>query len=435
MPRNIFIGWLLAAVFASSTAWAGVEVRGVRLWAGPDTTRVVLDLSAPADHKLFTLENPGRVVVDLQSARIDASGLRLPRGDGLVSEVRAGNRRGGEARVVLDLAGEVTPRSFLVRPKEQYGHRLIIELKARGARAQAPVIRASDGERELVIAIDPGHGGEDPGAIGRRGTYEKDVVMAVSRRLAARIDREPGMRAVLTRDGDYFLSLRQRVEEARKHGADLFVSVHADAFKHPDARGSSVYVLSSKGATDEAARWLAERENAADLVGGVRLDDKDDLLASVLLDLSQNASIGASLDAGEFVLEKLGAVNRLHKHSVQQAGFAVLKAPDIPSILVETAFISNPGEEQKLRQARHQEQLAAALLAGIREYFHVNPPPGTWFAKNRGATPREIVIARGDTLSGIADRYQVSVPLLRRHNGLRGDKIRVGQVLAIPGGG
>lgn len=435
MTKNILIGWLLAAVFASSTAWAGVEVRGVRLWAGPEVTRVVLDLSEPVEHKLFTLENPGRVVVDLQSARIDSKGLRLPGGDGLVAAVRAGNRRGAEARVVLDLAGEATPRSFLVRPKEQYGHRLIIELKAKGARAQVPVMRASDGERELVIAVDPGHGGEDPGAIGRHGTYEKDVVMAVSRRLAARIDREPGMRAVLTRDGDYFLSLRQRVEHARRHGADLFVSVHADAFKHPAARGSSVYVLSPKGATDEAARWLAERENAADLVGGVRLDDKDDLLASVLLDLSQNASIGASLDAGEFVLEQLGSVNRLHKSAVQQAGFAVLKAPDIPSILVETAFISNPGEEQKLRQAQHQERLAAALLSGIREYFHVNPPPGTWIANNRNAAPREIVISRGDTLSGIANRYQVSLPLLRRHNGLRDDKIRVGQVLAIPGGG
>jgi len=437
MPRNIFTGWFLVLLLGTSSAWAETQLRDVRLWAGPDATRVVLDLSSPVAHKLFTLDNPRRVVIDLKSARIDIPSAKMPKGVGVVSSVRGGNRPGGEARIVLDISGSATPRSFLVRPEGRYGHRLIIELEQERARAHVPVRQVDRGERDLVIAIDAGHGGEDPGAIGPRGTYEKDVVLAMSRRLAARIDREPGMRAVMTRNGDYFLSLRQRVENARKQGADLFISVHADAFKNPRARGSSVYVLSSKGATDEAARWLAARENAADLVGGVSLDDKDDLLASVLLDLSQNASIGASLEVGEFVLNRLGAVNHLHKESVQQAGFAVLKAPDIPSILVETAFISNPGEEQKLREARYQEQLADALLTGIREYFYVNPPPGTWVASNRsrGGAPREVVIARGDTLSGIASRYQVSVPVLRRHNGLKSDNIRVGQVLTIPGGG
>jgi N-acetylmuramoyl-L-alanine amidase len=436
MSRKILTGLLLAMLLASSGAWAEVQVRDIRLWAGPDATRVVLDLSNPAAHQLFTLENPRRVVVDLKPARIDLARVQLPSGQGLVRSVRAANRPGGEARVVLDLAGAAAPRSFLVRPEGRYGHRLIIELDAQRARAQVPVIRAEDGERELVIAIDPGHGGEDPGAIGRRGTREKDVVLAVARRLADHVNREPGMRAVLIRDGDYFLSLRQRIDRARMQRADLFISVHADAFKNPNARGSSVYVLSSKGATDEAARWLAARENAADLVGGVSLDDKDDMLASVLLDLSQNASIGASLEVGESVLNRLGAVNRLHKSSVQQAGFVVLKAPDIPSILVETAFISNLEEEQRLREARYQEQLAAAVMSGIREYFYVNPPPGTWIARNRarGGGPREIVIARGDTLSGIASRYNVSVPVLRRHNGLTNDNIRVGQVLTIPGG-
>jgi N-acetylmuramoyl-L-alanine amidase len=437
MPRNILTGLLLALILPVSTAWAQVEVRDVRLWAGPDTTRVVLDLSSAANHSLFTLENPSRVVVDLKSARMDLAALRLPSGVGLVRSVRGANRSGGEARIVVDLAAAATPRSFMVRPEGAYGHRLIIELDAKRARAQVPLMRADEGNRDLVIAIDAGHGGEDPGAVGRRGTHEKDVVLAVARRLAEQVDREPGMRAVLTRDGDYFLSLRQRVAKARMHRADLFVSVHADAFKNPNARGSSVYVLSPKGATDEAARWLAARENAADLVGGVSLDDKDDMLASVLLDLSQNASIGASLEVGEFVLNRLGAVNRLHKSSVQQAGFMVLKAPDIPSILVETAFISNLEEEQRLREARYQAQLASALMSGVREYFHVNPPPGTWIARNRGSgggTPREIVIARGDTLSGIASRYNVSIPVLRRHNGLKDDSIRVGQILTIPGG-
>jgi N-acetylmuramoyl-L-alanine amidase len=437
MPRNILTGLLLAVLLPASTAWAQVQVHDVRLWAGPDTTRIVLDLSSPAAHKLFTLENPGRVVVDLKPARIDLGVVRLPAGIGLVRSVRGANRPDGEVRIVLDLAGAATPRSFLVRPEGGYGHRLIIELDAKRARAQVPLMRADEGSRDLVIAIDPGHGGEDPGAIGRRGTREKDVVLAVARRLAEQIDREPGMRAVMIRDGDYFLSLQQRVAKARMHRADLFVSIHADAFKNPNARGSSVYALSSKGATDEAARWLAARENAADLVGGVSLDDKDDMLASVLLDLSQNASIGASLEVGDFVLNRLGAVNRLHKSAVQQAGFVVLKAPDIPSILVETAFISNLEEEQRLREARYQAQLATAVMSGVREYFYVNPPPGTWIARNRssgGGVPREIVIARGDTLSAIASRYNVSVPLLRRHNGLKDDNIRIGQVLTIPGG-
>jgi N-acetylmuramoyl-L-alanine amidase len=437
MPRNILSGLLLAALLPVSTAWAQVQVHDVRLWAGPDTTRIVLDLSSPVSHTLFTLENPGRVVVDLKSARLNLGPSGLPAGVGLVRSVRGANRTDGEARIVLDLAGAATPRSFLVRPEGRYGHRLIIELDAKRARAQVPLMRADEGARDLVIAIDAGHGGEDPGAIGRRGTYEKDIVLSVARRLAELVEREPGMRAVLTRDGDYFLSHQQRVSKARIHRADLFISVHADAFKNPNARGSSVYALSAKGATDEAARWLAARENAADLVGGVSLDDKDDMLASVLLDLSQNASIGASLEVGDFVLNRLGAVNRLHKSTVQQAGFVVLKAPDIPSILVETAFISNLEEEQRLRESRYQAQLAAAVMSGVREYFYVNPPPGTWIARNRSSgagVPREIVIARGDTLSGIANRYNVSVPVLRRHNGLKDDNIRVGQVLTIPGG-
>jgi N-acetylmuramoyl-L-alanine amidase len=437
MPRNIFSGLLLAALLTVSAARAEVQVRDVRVWAGPDSTRVVLDLSSPVDHKLFTLDNPRRVVVDLKPATMNLASVRMPPGSGLVAAVRGANRPGGEVRVVLDLSGAAAPRSFLMRPEGQYGHRLIIELDAPRARAQAPVRRAQEGSRDLVIAIDAGHGGEDPGAIGPKGTREKDVVLAVARRLAELVDREPGMRAVLIRDGDYFLSLQQRVVKARAQRADLFVSIHADAFKNPKARGSSVYALSAKGATDEAARWLAARENAADLVGGVSLDDKDDMLASVLLDLSQNASIGASLDAGEFILNRMGGVNRLHKSTVQQAGFMVLKAPDIPSILVETAFISNVEEEQRLREPRFQAQLATALLSGIREYFYVNPPPGTWVAQNRargGGVPREVVIARGDTLSGIATRYNVSVPVLRKHNGLTNDSIRVGQVLTIPGG-
>ena len=433
MARKIAIALLPALLLAALPARAEVEVRDVRLWASPQNTRVVLDLSQPLGHKLFTLDNPSRVVVDLTPARLDLARVRLPEGGGLVSAVRGANRGNGEVRVVLDLAGAAKSRSFLVAPEGRYGHRLVIELESPGL--PAPVLRLDDGaQRDLVIAIDAGHGGEDPGAIGKHGTREKDVVLAVARKLAERIDREPGMRAVLVRTGDYFMRHRDRMEKARRNRADLFISVHADAFKNRSARGSSVYVLSQKGATDEAARWLAERENAADLVGGVSLDDKDDMLASVLLDLSQNASIGASLDVGDHVLARLGLVGRLDKRSVQQAGFLVLKSPDIPSILVETAFISNPDEEQLLRSAQHQARVADAVLEGVRSYFYTNPPPGTWVAHNVRNRPREHVIARGDTLSGIASRYNVPVPDLRRHNGLSGDRIRVGQVLKIPAG-
>lgn len=430
MARKIQQLFAVTALLAPIPALADAAVRDVRLWAGPETTRIVLDLSRSTSHRLFTLENPSRVVVDLDG-RIDLASVDLPAGSGLVRSIRSANRPGNEVRVVLDLADAAKPRSFMVAPEGSYGHRLVIDLDA--TRAPRPVVRMdASGERELVIAIDAGHGGEDPGAIGKRGTREKDVVLSVAGRLAAEIDREPGMRAFLTRDGDYYLTHRQRMERARLNRADLFVSVHADAFRNPNARGSSVYVLSQKGATDEAARWLAERENAADLVGGVSLDDKDDMLASVLLDLSQNASIGASLEVGDHVIGRLGSIGRVHKASVQQAGFLVLKCPDIPSILVETAFISNLEEEQLLRSSAHQQRLASALLSGIREYFLANPTPGTWLAKNGRRLPREYTIARGDTLSDIASRYNVSLLDLRRHNGLRGDSIRVGQVLRIP---
>ncbi|MEJ2515970.1 MAG: N-acetylmuramoyl-L-alanine amidase [Gammaproteobacteria bacterium] len=433
MVRKFAIGLLPLLLLAAFSARADVQVEDVRLWAGPQHTRVVLDLTRPLQHRLFTLENPGRVVVDLKPARIDLARVRLPDGSGLVRQVRSANRGNGEVRVVLDLAGAAKTRSFLVAPEGRYGHRLVIELESPGR--PDPVVKMDgDGARDLVIAVDAGHGGEDPGAIGKHGTREKDVVLAVARQLAAKIDAEPGMRAILVRDGDYFMRHRDRMEKARRNRADLFISVHADAFRNRRARGSSVYVLSQKGATDEAARWLAERENAADLVGGVSLDDKDGMLASVLLDLSQNASIGASLDVGDHVLSRLGSVGRLHKSSVQQAGFLVLKSPDIPSILVETAFISNPEEEQLLRSSRHQARLASAVLDGVRAYFHANPPPGTWVAHNVDQRPREYVIARGDTLSAIASRYDVPVPALRRYNGLSGDRIRVGQVLRIPSG-
>jgi N-acetylmuramoyl-L-alanine amidase len=346
------------------------EVRAARLWAGPDETRVVLDLSARAAHNLLILKNPDRVVRGIQP------------GAGVVRQVRLAPRSGTELRMVLDLGHRVQAKSFLAEPNDHHGYRLVIDLTAAAA-ADTPVraAHAPASARDIVIAIDAGHGGEDPGAIGKNGTREKDVVLAIARELATRIDAEPGMRAVLTRNGDYFVSLRDRMRRARAQEADLFVSVHADSIRDRRVDGSSVYILSPRGATDEASRWLAERENASDLIGGVSLDDKDDVLASVLLDLSQSASLSASEAAAQRVLQRLNQVGEIRKHQVQQARFVVLKSPDIPSMLVETAYISNPVEEQQLRARGHQARLADAIHSGLRDYFYANPPSGTRVAQ------------------------------------------------------
>jgi N-acetylmuramoyl-L-alanine amidase len=290
-------------------------------------------------------------------------------------------------------------------------------------------VKAGAVGRDIVVAIDAGHGGEDPGAVGANGRREKDITLAIARRLERLVRAEPGMRPVLTRTGDYSVGLRKRTQLARKHKADFFVSIHADAFKDQRARGSSVFILSDRGASSEAARWLAEAENAADLVGGVSLDDKDDVLASVLLDLSQTGTRKASLDGAQSVFDQLGKLGEVHAGEVQQAGFVVLKAPDVPSLLVETAFISNPDEERRLRNPAHQQLVAEAILRGIRAYFHKSPPPGTLVAMQQD---RKHTIAAGESLAAIAQRYAVTVDSLREVNGLGTDRVRVGQVLRIP---
>ncbi|KPK56825.1 MAG: N-acetylmuramoyl-L-alanine amidase [Gammaproteobacteria bacterium] len=437
MPGKIFRFALLAASLLPVGAFAAgsVDVRGVRLSGDGANTRLVVELSSPVSHTLFALENPPRIVLDLHGVRIDRDRLRMPAGQGPIVKLRSANRDNGDARIVMDLSSSTKARSFMVPPDGSHGHRMVIDLEGRTPAGSTVATKSVAGQgRDLVIAIDAGHGGKDPGAIGRRGTREKDVVLQIARRLAEKINAEPGMRAYLTRDGDYFLALRQRMDRARAQRADLFVSIHADAFKNREARGSSVYVLSTKGATDEAARWLAEKENSADLVGGVSLDDKDHMLASVLLDLSQSAAIDASAQVAERVINNLAGVGALHRKDVQRAGFLVLKSPDIPSILVETAFISNPSEEKLLTTRRHQDRLAAAIMRGIRAYVYDNPPPGSLIAM-RGSRPADgvqHVIVRGDTLSGIASRYRVSLNALRRYNGLKGDRIRIGQVIRIP---
>ena len=308
-------------------------------------------------------------------------------------------------------------RSFTAGPSESSGDRLVIDLVRAGG--LQPVKSVSSGRpsgRDVIIVIDAGHGGHDPGAVGRNRTREKDVALAVSRRLADQINQEPGMRAVLTRHDDRYLDHRVRMELARRTAADLFVSIHADAVEDPRAKGSSVYALSMKGASDEAAMRLAQRENASSLVGGVTLDDKDDVLASVLMDLSQNAAIGASLEAGDAVMNHMAQVGTVHRRKVQQAGLLVLKSPDVPSILVELNFISNPSEEKKLTSRSHQETLAAAISAGVRDYFYSNPPVDSLIATNQRRSParsRRHVIKRGDTLSEIAERYNVSLSAIR----------------------
>jgi N-acetylmuramoyl-L-alanine amidase len=355
------------------------ELRDIRLWAGPDNTRVVLDLSASVRHHVTLLKNPDRVVLDIPGLRLRGM-PSAPAGAGAVKQVRVASRSPGEVRIVLDLAKSVHAKSFLSAPNDRYGYRLVVDLASgAGATTSTPVKveHAPPDARDLIIAVDAGHGGDDPGAIGKNGTREKDVVLGVARELAQRINAEPGMRAVLTRNGDYFVPLRERMQRARAQQADLFVSVHADSVVDRHVDGSSVYILSQRGASDEAARWLAERENASDLIGGVSLDDKDGVLASVLLDLSQSAALSASETAAQSVLRELTQVGEVRKRQVQQARFMVLKSPDIPSMLVETAYISNPGEEQRLRTPAHQAKLAAAIHQGIHDYFYANPPAGT----------------------------------------------------------
>jgi N-acetylmuramoyl-L-alanine amidase len=432
-----FIGRLIliASVSLAALPATAATVEGIRLWSENGRTRVVLDLSRPATHSIFTLRGPDRLVVDLKDSKLDSALKRLPNG-GAIRSIRTGLRANGQLRVVFDLNHEVRSRTFTAGPNDDYGDRLVIDLHQQGAiRAVKRASEENASGRDVVIAIDPGHGGKDPGAVGRGKTREKDVALAVSKILAAKINAEPGMKAVLTRSNDRYVDHRARMELARRAKADLFISVHADAVDDRRARGSSVYVLSLKGASDEAAKRLAERENASSLVGGVSLADKDAVLASVLLDLSQNAALSASLDVGDEVIRELARIGKVHRRTVQQAGFLVLKSPDVPSILVETAYISNPQEEKLLRSRAHQDKLAAAIMTGVRAYFYDNPPPNTLIAMNQKRVPtRQVshVISRGDTLSEIAERYNVSMSAIRSANKLRSDNVRIGQTLKIP---
>lgn len=423
--------YLTAVLFSLiATQTAAMEVQSLRLWPAPDNTRAVFDLSAPVEYDIFSLDNPPRVVVELKGVSVDKSLAQPGPNHALLRKIRHARLPDGSGtRVVFDVSRKVTVSSSLLKPNERYGHRLLVELaeqsigvpqrvlstppmpaappvaKPQPAPPAAPVTLASleppksvkpdaspsakvdvvrtHRSRDIIVAVDAGHGGEDPGAIGSHGTQEKEVTLAIARRLVDEINGIAGMRAVLTRDGDYFIPLRKRIEKAREHHADMFVSVHADAYRDPKVAGSSVYVLSSRGASSEAARWLADRENASDHIGGVTWNDKDGMLKSVLLDLSQTASMEASHAVADEVLDRLDRVGNVRKQKVQHAGFVVLKSPDIPSILVETAYLTNPAEEKKLRTAEHQKRLARAIASGIRQFFESSPPPGTLMAEQR----------------------------------------------------
>jgi len=353
-----------------------------------------------------------------------------------IKGVRSAVRENGDLRIVLDLVAKVKPKSFVLKPNEKYGNRLVIDLYALSSQKKktSPAKSLEGGQRDVIVMIDPGHGGDDPGAIGPGKVREKDVVLAISKELARQVNSLKGYKAHLTRSTDYYIGLRKRTELAREKNADLFVSVHADAFTRPQANGASVFALSRRGASSEAARWLAKKENASDLIGGsgVSLGDHDDMLASVLLDLSSTASLKASLTVGDKVLGSLGGVARLHKNKVQQAGFAVLKSPDIPSILVETGFISNPAESRRLNTRKYQRRIASSISKGIEKYFGDTPPPGSWIASKRNNSKTIYTVKKGDTLSQIAALNSVSLSQLRKLNNLRTDVLKIGQRLKLP---
>ncbi len=437
LARTASRAFAVLAALAFAGAVQAAQLQAMSLQHGPDATRAVLALSGPADYSLFTLANPARLVIDLKQTQLPA-GFKAPGANGPVTGVRTGKPAEGELRVVLDLASAVRPRSHI----ETVGgeSRLIIELRDGQAGSAAPEVAKTVADvlgaeaRELIIAIDAGHGGKDPGALGPSGKREKDLTLAAARELAKQVDADPGMRAVLIRDGDLFIPLQQRYMKARQAQADLFVSIHADAAHNRAATGASVFVLSLRGASSEAARWLADQENAADLVGGVELDVKDKNLAAVLLDLSQSATMRVSDDVANQVLASLKQVGRAHKPQIERANFVVLRSPDVPSMLVETGFISNPGEEAKLSDPAYRGRLAGAIVGGIRNYFADQPPPGTWYAAHQGELPsqRQHVVSRGETLSLIAARHGVPLSSIRQANRLNGDVVRIGERLTIP---
>lgn len=427
-----FITRLVILICFSSTLFqvaAANEVSGIRFWQGPEKTRVVFDVSETIKYKLFVLDNPYRLVIDIQSGqlKLSLSDVKIP--ENLVNSIRS-SKKNNKLRIVVDLKKNVKSHHFLLKPIQNYGHRLVVDLVDKTPKKQVVKTASSlnrDKNRDIVIAIDAGHGGEDPGAPGG----EKQVTLAVAKRLAKAINNEKGMRALLTRTGDYYVDHRKRTEIARQHKADLFISLHADGFHDKRVKGTSVWVLSPRGANTEMGLWLEQKEKASDLAGGVDISHKDPLVAQVLLDLSMHYSVGASINAAELVRKRLvKSMPKMHGKGLRKAAFMVLRMPDIPAMLVEMGFISNPSERKLLKTSQHQNKISRAILSGIKAYFRANPPDGSYYALLSNS--RSYRVKKGDTLSQIAQTYGVSTKRLKSHNKLKSNGLKIGQTLMIP---
>lgn len=421
----------MSAVPFVAKAAAATNVKDIRLSSHDGYLRLVFDLDKSVDHSIFTLNKPERIVLDLKNTKMVHGMVDRVGANSMIRRIRSGVQNNDDLRVVFDLQHEVKPRSFILGPSAKSGHRLVLDLHTE--KANAAVTKKTEPTkkqlRDVIIAIDAGHGGRDPGATGKKGTKEKTVTLQMAQRLQKKINQQKGMKAVLTRKNDRYMRLRDRIHKARDYHADMMISLHADSFPDPRARGSSVYALSVDGASSETAKLLAEKENAADMLfGDVNLAVEDEMVKEVLFDLSLTGNIQSSLDIGDEILQQIKHVNRVHKKQVQQAGFAVLKAPNIPSVLLEAAFISNPREEKNLKSSAHQEKVANAVSKGVANYFARKAPPGTWLS----ASAAEYKVRSGDTLGSIAKKYKTSVENLRARNAMYTSNLNAGQVLKIP---
>ncbi|MAF15087.1 MAG: N-acetylmuramoyl-L-alanine amidase [Marinomonas sp.] len=442
MYKKIFsIKWLMPLLLLTMSAvLQAAQVKDIRVGEQSGSTRLVFELDSSAEHRMFPLSNPDRIVLDISNSNISqqvVNSLSALSSDALL-RVRYAKRDTG-MRFVLDLSKKVKAKSSVLAASGDYGPRIMVELEYGAKKSEIAVVKSlasiSDEKRDVVVVIDPGHGGKDPGALGQYKVREKDIVLSIGRELAKRLNAIQGIKAVMTRSTDEYLQLRDRSRIAREANADLLISIHADAFTKASARGASVWALSLSGKTSEMGRWLAQQEQATDLVGGISLDDKDQLLAEVLLDMSMNSTIQMSLDIGSKVLREMKTVAVLHKSSVQQAGFVVLKSPDIPSILIETGFVSNKTEAKNLSSGTYRRKLAASIATGVEEFFENNPPDGTYIAwRKQQKGGYTYTVSKGDTLSEIARKNGVSLDSLRSANTLRNDVIWVGQKLSIPAG-
>ncbi len=415
-------------VLASSKAVA--QVKDIRLSKNKGHVRLVFDLDKNAGHSIFALHGPERVVLDIKKAKMSHGLVDQVQANSLIRSIRSGVRNDNDLRVVFDLSKEVTPRSFLLAPSGKAGYRLVLDLhdKNKSSRNKSSKVKKAK-KRDVIVAIDAGHGGKDPGATGRAGTREKTITLQIAKRLEKEINKQRGMKAVLVRKNDRFMRLRDRIHKARDSHADMMISLHADSFPDKRARGSSIYALSVDGASSETARLLADKENASDLLfGDIDLAVEDKMVKEVLFDLSLTGTIESSLDIGSEILSQIKTVNRVHKKKVQQAGFAVLKAPNIPSVLFETAFISNPREEKNLRSSSHQQKVAKAITRGVNKYFARKAPPGTWLASSEC----EYAVCSGDNVASIANDFNVNEKDLRARNALYADNLLAGQVVKIP---